>query len=778
MIQALQFSGSSTEGLEEWDELPAYCDHTLLTLPLGLRWQRDWLASRFADNAVRWERVKAAYREIANGFQAADLDFLVLKGFSHCPDFVADPRHRVQYDLDVLLPAQRTQEARGIARRLGYEPIAARNRLPVDHLPTLIRKTGWEWRGNYFDPDLPLSLELHFRLWDEQTEKIRIEGLEEFWDRRERRCVDGVRFTGLCRMDALGYASLHLLRHLLRGDLRPAHVYELASFHEGTVDDAAFWEAWRTTHSDSLRRVEAICAGIAQAWFGCRLSEPMQDEMERLPAPVQRWLAEYAFSPLESLFRPNKDELWLHLSLLDSAGAKAAIVRRRLLPVSLPGPIDATHVPAQDVTIAIRLRSYWRYGIFLAGRTVHHAAALPGVVFGGVRWFLLGVDLSREYWRFFLAAGLFDFGLFVYFLLYNLYLLQLGFGERFLGFVSSAMLAGSIAGSIPAGVAIQRFGLRNVLLGGFVTVALLSAIRANVTEGPVLIALAAVAGFAASIWAVAISPCVAQLTTQKNRALGFSLVFSSGIGIGVLGGVIGGRLPAWFGRIGSRPVGAAQYRASLLVGCTIVLLAAWPLRRLHLDRGTGNVRMRFPGPGLVRYLLVAAVWNLGTGAFNPFFSAYFARLRTGVETIGVIFSAAQLAQVTAVLMAPVVLRRLGLIRGISWMQGLTGVALLLLAAAVGPLFGALAYATFMVFQYMSEPGLYTLLMDSVPEEERSSASALNFMIASSAQAVAAAVSGAAIEKTGYGPMLILAACVCIVAGVLFRTLLKSPQTPR
>jgi len=645
----------------------------------------------------------------------------------------------------------------------------------------MIRKTGWEWRGNYFDPDLPLSLELHFRLWDRQTEKIGIDGLEEFWERREKRTIDGLSFSGLSRMDAIGYASLHLLRHLLRGDVRPAHVYELASFFEKAAPDAAFWESWSTTHSESLRRVVATCAALAQAWFACRLSAPVQAEIARLPAPVQRWLAEYALSPLASLFQPNKDELWLHLSLLDSLGAKASVLQRRLLPFSLPGAIGATHVPAADLTLAIRLRAVVRYGVFLFLRLVHHALALPGVLTGAIRWFAPSLDLGREYWRFFLAAGLFDFGLFVYFLLYNLYLLQLGFGEKFLGFVSSAMLAGGIAGSIPAGLAMQRFGLRNTLLGGFMAVAMLSATRASVTSGPLLIALAAAAGFASSIWAVAISPCVAQLTTPKNRALGFSLVFSAGIGIGVFGGVIGGRLPAWFARIGSSPIGPLNYRASLLVGCAIVLLAAWPLRRLDLAAGERSVRMRRPGPGLSRYLVAAAVWNLGTGAFNPFFTAYFARLHTGVETIGVIFSMSQLAQVAAVLMAPLVLRRLGLIRGISWMQALTGVALVMLAAAADPLFAAIAYATFMVFQYMSEPGLYTLLMDSVPAEERSEASALNFMVASSAQAVAAAVSGATIETVGYGTMLMLAAFVCGIAGLLFRTLLSgrrdSPETP-
>ena len=78
---------------------------------------------------------------------------MVLKGFSHCPDFVADPRRRAQYDLDLRLPKTRILEAREIALKLGYEAFSTTDRFPVDHLPTMIRRGNWEWRGNYFDPE-------------------------------------------------------------------------------------------------------------------------------------------------------------------------------------------------------------------------------------------------------------------------------------------------------------------------------------------------------------------------------------------------------------------------------------------------------------------------------------------------------------------------------------------------------------------------------------------------------------------------------------------------
>ena len=72
--------------------------------------------------------------------------------------------------------------------------------------------------------------------------------------------------------------------------------------------------------------------------------------------------------------------------------------------------------------------------------------------------------------------------------------------------------------------------------------------------------------------------------------------------------------------------------------------------------------------------------------------------------------------------------------------------------------------------------MYTLLMEVAPANQRSSASALNFFVASSAQAVAATVAGTSVQSFGYPPVMIAAAIMCVIAGALFRLLL-APSTP-
>ncbi|HEY2846077.1 MAG TPA: nucleotidyltransferase family protein, partial [Bryobacteraceae bacterium] len=285
VLASLRFLSPERAGLrmlteQEWKSALTFCDRAHLTLPLGLECRDhlpEWAARRvdgnLANNAERWRRVQVAYNEASCAFEGEGLEWAVLKGFSHHPRFVADPRHRPHGDFDLFFPADRVFQAREAALRLGYEPLPGFERLPIDHLPVMIRKTGWRWRGDYFDPENPPSLELHFRFWDQRTEHFAPSGLEQFWERRQSRAIDQVRFGSLHPVDAAGYASLHLLRHLLRGDLRPYHVYELAFLLDRSSTDDLFWRDWYGWHDPSLRRLEAICFDLARRWFDCRMPD-------------------------------------------------------------------------------------------------------------------------------------------------------------------------------------------------------------------------------------------------------------------------------------------------------------------------------------------------------------------------------------------------------------------------------------------------------------------------------------------------------------------------
>lgn len=340
--------------------------------------------------------------------------------------------------------------------------------------------------------------------------------------------------------------------------------------------------------------------------------------------------------------------------------------------------------------------------------------------------------------------------------------------------MSGILTTANIAGSVLSVFAIQRFGMRRTLMMGFALTALLSALRASVVSGPALLVLTAAAGLAFSVWPVALAPIVAAVTTEQSRPRGFSFVCSSGIAIGIFGSLTAARMPAWILRLHWASSDAGSYRVSLLVGCAIVLLSLWPLSRVKMSAAPASERkLRHPSPIVFRFLIAMLVWNLGTGAFNPFNSVYFARMRMPVERIGYVFSSSQLAQVVAILCAPFIFRKFGTLRGIWGMELATVLALVALAAAGGPMWAAAAYTGYMAFQYMSEPGMFTLLMDSVREGERNGASALNFLVSFAGQAIAASVAGWMLARFGYPPVLAAGAAICVAAAFLLRDLLSA-----
>ncbi|HLH00017.1 MAG TPA: nucleotidyltransferase family protein [Bryobacteraceae bacterium] len=399
VLAALRFRSPQPQALATldeagWRQALLFCDRSQLTLPLALtsrEYLPQWVATRIdrdlEKSAERWQRVKNAYAEAATAFESAGLECAVLKGFSHYPRFVGHPHHRYQGDLDLLFTPAQVHEAYQAARDLGYVPIAADDSHPTNHLPTLIRKTGWIWTGDYFDPEIPIALELHFGVWDERTELFAPAGIEEFWNRRRQRRIDDLCFTGFHPADETAIACLHVMCHLLRGSLRPSHVYEMAWMLDRSTADEAFWETWRELHDPFLRRLEATCFALSERWFRCGMPAAALDEIERLAAELKRWLDLYSWSPLSSPFRPNKDELWLHWSLLDCGRSRMRVLARRLLPRGLPGAVDTVTVPREQLTWSVRWRARCRYMGYLASRVLHHARALLPTVRSAIRWF-------------------------------------------------------------------------------------------------------------------------------------------------------------------------------------------------------------------------------------------------------------------------------------------------------------------------------------------------------------------------------------------------------
>ena len=214
--RALAFVLKAVNG--NWEEALAFADRVQMTLFLrgapGLPpWFEREIERRAARNAERVGRIEAACREVSGALHAAGVDFVFLKGLSHAA-FGIDPLDRVQYDIDLCCAPGDTEAAARAIRTLGYEPHGTTS-LSDQHLPPFVRPHTWQWRNDYFDPEMPIPIELHTTLWNDETDRIRLRGPEPFptsvtypryWLTLDRR---------------VAYAALHALRHVLRNERAP-----------------------------------------------------------------------------------------------------------------------------------------------------------------------------------------------------------------------------------------------------------------------------------------------------------------------------------------------------------------------------------------------------------------------------------------------------------------------------------------------------------------------------------------------------------------------------
>ena len=367
-----------------------WCDIRQLTLALPhvggapvLPWVLDPVKERAARYELRFQQLKRQLFEIAEALDLASLEFVMLKGLSHAPALTPDARLRAQGDIDLWLRGSSVYEAQNVLTRLGYRPLLGSK---ARHLAPMGRPGSWKWRGDLFDPEMPISVELHYELWSEQTEYITAPDVQQFWERRRRCDFDGRLINVLCDEDLLGFAALHLLLHLLHGDLPLQRAWEIARFLDAHVSDALFWTSWRASHPAGLKQLEVSVFHLVTKWFQPRSNQELLADFQRLPPTVKLWLERYYLAPLAREWAPNKLEILLHFAFLTDSKDRVRVLFRRLTPMSVP--LFGGSAQAQRQFAVIRLLTLIRLRV-VSRRLVYHLITFLPTLFDGIRWLLL-----------------------------------------------------------------------------------------------------------------------------------------------------------------------------------------------------------------------------------------------------------------------------------------------------------------------------------------------------------------------------------------------------
>ena len=349
------------------------------------------LEQRHSDNVRRTQVMEQEFVELNRQLQDADIRYLNLKGLLLAPDFVEPLERRAQYDYDFLVKKEDLQRAYTFFLQSGYSALHSTRELAADHLPTLIQKSGWKWKGNYYDPAIPRGVELHFQLWDSDFELLPIQILDKVWERSCSRTFGSIEAPTLGREDTLLYVTLHVFRHLLRNDLRLSHVYEIAFFLQRTSDQERFWEHFisRVTECSNASKTVATTFDLARSLFRPALSSPVKQFIERyLPAMAASWVRTYGRTGAIHCYRKNRNALLLHLGLLNDNAQRWALIRQRLLPRHLPLPTYGVQIPPEAQDLKFHVVKAARYLGLLLQRGLFHIRSLTELLFQLPVWLI------------------------------------------------------------------------------------------------------------------------------------------------------------------------------------------------------------------------------------------------------------------------------------------------------------------------------------------------------------------------------------------------------
>jgi len=209
-------------------------------------------------------------------------------------------------------------------------------------------------------------------------------------------------------------------------------------------------------------------------------------------------------------------------------------------------------------------------------------------------------------------------------LLYNLYILSLGFKQDMIGLITLVACLVAVVAALPLGYITNRLGYRRALIVAAIGTALSIALPLLIPTHAVLLGTELLWGVAFTQLVIVGGPFMSDNAKAEQRAHLFSFQFALAMGTAFIGNLLGGELPRFFGNL--LQVGAetpSAYQAALGVSVALIFASALPLWWLKppVARHTGvplarpHVMVR-PRVQVARLLLPQFVGTLGAGMFT------------------------------------------------------------------------------------------------------------------------------------------------------------------
>jgi len=389
--------------------------------------------------------------------------------------------------------------------------------------------------------------------------------------------------------------------------------------------------------------------------------------------------------------------------------------------------------------------------------------------------------------RYFLLHGIpFFAGLGIFSVLFNLYLLRLGFQEDVIGRLAGMLPLASGLLAFPVGLWSDRIGRKPFLVSGALIQGAAQLGLCFLVDPSLLLALSFLAGFAPAFLFVNHVPFLAENSRPENRGHAISMAFSMQLLTRMAVSLVGGSLPAFFGWMMSAGLDRPEpFRYALMVGAAFSLLSVIPILKVKeretLEPGapadlsnaesreleTGD-RSEGPPIGiLAKFMGVSAFRGLAFGLSMPFFNVFFDDvLQASAATIGLIFFAGQLLGVPSSMAAPAMSGRYGPIRCIVPFRAAGAVALALFGGLSELGWACSVFLLIMAVDSLTTPMEMTFATHSVSQRYWGRIQSLRVAGFQVLAGGASMWAGEMIMRHGYGHTFVLSGAATLLSGLL------------
>ena len=389
----------------------------------------------------------------------------------------------------------------------------------------------------------------------------------------------------------------------------------------------------------------------------------------------------------------------------------------------------------------------------------------------------LFADFSPVVFRILIHSLLFGFAASISDVLFNFYLDSLGYGNEVAGQMNSIFRAAGVIFGIPVGMLIDRRGARKVLMFSIIAYGASWLAVLSSTDIRVIAPVYFLVGAANIATYTAIIPLLSSVIEPKQRASFFGINAGATIAVGFIGSLLGGALPSLIAPfVGVSATDQLAYRLALVSVSVIGFLAILPLLGFSAaaikHHAAGHAAPASSGHKLpfMRLVLFASqgfLLGLGGGMVVPFQNLFFReQFNLPDAQVGLILAISAFAMGFGSFIGGPLARRFGLRNAAAWTRLLAAPTLLLMLVPNVWVSAAAYYASRLVIG-VTFPLADALVMQSVPIEQRGTATSLSSMLWSFGWSAAALMSGYMQLDSGFYWVFIASGIAYIASGLSF-----------